>query len=482
MPIVFSKINFKYTDATEEKIYSPELIKDCYVDIENILSRVDEPSIFLIIGAKGSGKSALASKLSISADSAWDKFVSTDELEQFEFHLLEKTGGEKGKSVGGAISVWQLLLLIKVLALLLQDQEFCEKNPNVTALGAALQRHGLTPSASLVSIIQQTSRRGAFFSFKTVYAELRGDASAESTTKLKDPAAVLESIKELIGICSPTISSYRLVIDGLDHPLRDGRSNAAYLADLINAARSLNLYFGQFGINAKVLVLIRDEVLALIPDPNLAKRVNDNGISLRWYDNTRSPLETSLLKVLEKRAHLAGFTEPIDSLWKTWFSQYIDSKESTGFILDNTRYLPRDLISFFRELQRLSTNPPFDRKVVLSALSNYSEWFLQELSDALVGFVTEEIRTEMPAVLSELGRRFTFKELSSKLKDHGISEKQSTEELAKDLFNTSWIGNAWKTSEGTDRFSFKHRKRNAAFNRNQEIVVHNGLWKALNLI
>lgn len=140
------------------------------------------------------------------------------------------------------------------------------------------------------------------------------------------------------------------------------------------------------------------------------------------------------------------------------------------------------MISFFRELQKISITPPFERKQVLAALGNYSEWFLQELSDGLVGFVVEEIRTELPAIISELGRRFTFEQFATKLKEHGLSEKQLPEEIAKDMFNASWVGNVWKTEEGTDRYSFKHRKRNATFNRNRDMLVHNGLWKALNLI
>ncbi len=479
---MFSKIDFRYTDATEEKIHSPEIIERCFVDLENILEKINDPAKFLIIGPKGSGKSAFSSKVQIEAGSAWNKFVATDELEQFEFPLLEKTGGERGKSIGGAISVWQLLITIRMLSLLLQDQQFREKNETVEALATALQKHGLSPSSSLVAIVQQTSRRGAFFSFKTVYAEIRGETSSDATAKVKDPAAILDSIKELLTGCSPTGASYRFVIDGLDHPLKDGRSNAAYLGDLINAARAVNLFFTEQKVDAKVIVLIRDEVLALIPDPNLAKRVNDNGIMLKWYENSRAPLETALLAVVGKRANAAGFTEPIETLWPKWFNAYIDSKESVSFVLDNTRHLPRDLISFFRELQKLKVEPAFERRAVLVALGNYSEWYLQELSDSIVGFVSEEVRSELPAILSELGRRFTFSELQTKVAEHGLADKQSTEELAKDLFNTSWIGNVWKTTEGTDRFSFKHRKRNATFNKNRGIVIHNGLWKALNLV
>jgi hypothetical protein len=479
---LFGKINFKYTDATEEKVYAPEIIEDCFVDLENILERINEPSKFIVLGTKGSGKSALASKLQISSGYRWNKFVSTDDLEQFEFNLLDKTGGEKGKSIGGAISVWQLLLLIRIISLFLQDKNFRLENRGVDALGSALQRHGLAPSSSLVSIVQQTSRRGAFFTFKTIYTELRGESTNDTTTKLKDPAAVLESLKELIGECKPSSSSFRFIIDGLDHPLKGGRTTAAYLGDLINAARALNLYFASLSVDAKVILMIRDEVIELIPDPNLAKRLNDNGIPLKWYDNARTPLETPLLKVIEMRAHAAGFVEPINELWSSWFSNYIDSKESAGFILDNTRFLPRDLISFFRELQQIGAKPPFQRNQILAALGNYSEWFLQELSDGLVGFVVEEVRCELPAILSELGRRFDFEAFTNKLKEHGLNDRQSPEEIARYMFNASWIGNVWKTDEGTDRFSFKHRKRNAKFNRNRDILVHNGLWKALNLI
>jgi len=32
----FQDINFKYTDAEEEKLYAPELIDKAYIDINNI--------------------------------------------------------------------------------------------------------------------------------------------------------------------------------------------------------------------------------------------------------------------------------------------------------------------------------------------------------------------------------------------------------------------------------------------------------------
>lgn len=91
----FLDINFKYTDAEEEKLYAPELLDHAYVDINQVLEKVRSREKFLVIGPKGSGKTALSSKLSLMEKSEWDLFVETDILEQFEFQLLKRTGGEK---------------------------------------------------------------------------------------------------------------------------------------------------------------------------------------------------------------------------------------------------------------------------------------------------------------------------------------------------------------------------------------------------
>lgn len=79
------------------------------------------------------------------------------------------------------------------------------------------------------------------------------------------------------------------------------------------------MFFCEVKLKAKVVILIRDEILQIVPDPNLNKRINDNGVELKWYDNTRDPLETSLLKIIEKRAKLAGYNLTIKELWKLWF-------------------------------------------------------------------------------------------------------------------------------------------------------------------
>lgn len=479
---MFKDINFRYTDAQEEKLYAPELIEKAYVDIDNILEEIERPEKFIVIGPKGAGKSAFSSKLQLNAKNRWNLFVSGDELEQFEFNLLEKTGAEKGRSIGGAITVWQMLLALRFIPLFLSDESIRSENRKLIKFHESLMEYGFSSSESLIKIVQYTSRRGIFATIKKAFLEFKGEIVEEEQSKIKDPAAIVDAIKTVFSSISPTESSYYLVIDGLDHPIRNGRNNASYIADLINGVRSLNGFFKEIDLSAKVIILIRDEILSLVPDPNLTKRINDNGILLRWYDNTRSPFDTSLFGILEKRAYLAGYEQSAESLWNSWFPEKINRKDSVSFVLDNTRYLPRDLISFFRELQNLREEPPFSRENVLAALNNYSEWYLQELSDALVGLINEKVRNDLPAILSELGRDFTFEEFVQSLGKRGVSDRDEASLIAKELFNTSFIGNFWSTAQNTERFSFKHRKKNAVLNEGMKIRLHAGLWKALNLV
>jgi hypothetical protein len=144
--------------------------------------------------------------------------------------------------------------------------------------------------------------------------------------------------------------------------------------------------------------------------------------------------------------------------------------------------MPRDVISFFRELQGLGKKPPFRREDVLAALNNYSDWYLKELSDALVGLIDEGVRTELPDILSSLGRYFDTKKFKKSVIEHGLPDTTPCEQILKDMYNSSWIGNCWETNEKSQRYSWKHRKRNSKLDLQKGLLIHCGLWKTLNLI
>ena len=64
----FRKINFGKADAQEERVEFPELLMGGYYDNDNVVQKICESSKFLILGYKGSGKSAFSEHLSLSAN------------------------------------------------------------------------------------------------------------------------------------------------------------------------------------------------------------------------------------------------------------------------------------------------------------------------------------------------------------------------------------------------------------------------------
>ncbi|MCG2839102.1 hypothetical protein L6J37_19905 [Photobacterium sp. WH77] len=475
----FSEINFEYTDAQEERIHAPELIEAAYVDINSITKEIFKPNKYLVYGPKGAGKSALASKLKAMSKSQWDFFCDVDDLEEFEFNLLKKTGGTSGEKIGGSVTVWKLLLYIRIVSLYQDNGLINDSGSSAVALFDDLKKYGLLGSKSLIQVVQETSRKGLYAKFSATISSIQGKYDKSSDSKVKDPAELVESIELALSELPKIEASHFLILDGLDYLLRNGRNYAGYLADLVAAIRQVNNFFSEKGNNSKVIILFRDEVLDLVPDPNLTKRANDNGIALDWYDKEGRPFDSYLLQVIESRAHLSGFNKDIKYLWKEWFPAEIAGKDSILFVLDSTRYLPRDLISFFRAMQSIKKEPPFTDQDVFSALNSYSEWFASELSDALVGLVEEDVRSNVEAILSEIGPRFETKNFKESLEEYGLDEEHA-EKILGIMFSTSWIGNVWEKFD-SPRYAWKHRRKKAVFSPRKTSVVHNGLLKALNL-
>ncbi|WP_323894829.1 P-loop ATPase, Sll1717 family [Aeromonas veronii] len=477
--MAFSDINFEYTDAQEERIYAPELVDSAYVDINSITKEIFKPNKYLVYGPKGAGKSALASKLKAISDSKWDFFCEVDDLEEFEFNLLKKTSGISGEKIGGSVTVWKLLLYIRIVSLYQGNSFLNDSGSSAEAFFDDLKKYGLLGSKSLIQVVQETSRKGLYSKFASLIASVQGKYEKSADLKVKDPAELVESIELALSELPKIDTSHFLVLDGLDYLLRNSRNNAGYLADLVAATRQVNNFFSEKENNSKVIILFRDEVLDLVPDPNLTKRANDNGISLDWYDKEGKPFDSYLLQVIENRAHLAGFNKDIRYLWKEWFPDKIAGKDSILFVLDSTRYLPRDLISFFRSMQSLKKEPPFIDQDIFSALNSYSEWFASELSDALVGLVDENVRCNIEGILSEIGPRFETDNFKVSLDEYGLDEEHA-EKILSVLFNTSWIGNVWQKFD-SPRYAWKHRRKKAVFSPRKTAVVHNGLLKSLNL-
>ena len=84
----FRNIVFGRADAQEEGVEFPELLRNGYYDNNNIVNQVCTTSTFLILGYKGSGKSALSEHLKLSASE--NLYVEQQSLKDFPYRLFSK--------------------------------------------------------------------------------------------------------------------------------------------------------------------------------------------------------------------------------------------------------------------------------------------------------------------------------------------------------------------------------------------------------
>ena len=121
-------------------------------------------------------------------------------------------------------------------------------------------------------------------------------------------------------------------------------------------------------------------------------------------------------------------------------------------------------------------------------MRDYSiKYFLPEIHDELSGYATP---AEIDSIVDALGklrkRDFRLRELveSSRSTNNRLSEER-VYELVRALFQCSALGNIQRRSgpQGdTTFYTFKYRNRHSSFNEGEQLMLHRGLWKALNLV
>lgn len=120
-----------------------------------------------------------------------------------------------------------------------------------------------------------------------------------------------------------------------------------------------------------------------------------------------------------------------------------------------------------------------------SGLRAYSiKYFLPEIQDELSGYGSSAEIDAFFRLLGRLRKRdLKYSDLTVGLAELGktLSEER-LKELLNVLFECSAIGNIQNRSTGNTFYTFKFRNRHSSFNENEGIMLHRGLWKAMNLI
>lgn len=154
----FRKINFGKADAQEEGVEFPDLLKYGYYDNDHVVQQIRETSKFLILGYKGSGKSALSEHLKLSASVGMS--VEQISLKEFPYKMFSKIVAGESEQEYKLKVAWRWLLLVQILYSLIKDSDAKQKNNiGLNNLTTFLTQSGIFPLVSMSGLISKTTSR-----------------------------------------------------------------------------------------------------------------------------------------------------------------------------------------------------------------------------------------------------------------------------------------------------------------------------------
>jgi len=466
---LFKNIKFGYAAAETEGSRAPELLQYAFLDqfgaVENTLSG----NQFLLLGPKGSGKSAIAEKMRLIAETRQDLTVKIRRLSTFPYKLFGRIVAGKEEAQVRYPRAWDWLLLVTLIGSFMEDDQAKDAEVLWKVIGI-LQDNSLVPVENLDQLAAKSSK-------KIFRVNLPNDAMDISSFVeiLYDAALKFRSKKRHI-----------LIIDGLDDVLISKESQAQVISALILAACNLNLEFLRHNVNSHVLILSRTDLFESLPNPNKNKFRADYAVVLDWYHNPRHPEDSGLIHLAQRRSQVANVE--LGDIFFECFPEKLEGKNPRRWLLDLTRHTPRDFLQLLTHIQRFvrldSKESKISREEMYAGLRSYSlEYFLPSIKDSLDGFIDRDmIDIGMSTIGSLRKREFTLKDfLSHAAESLGELNPIDARAFLKALFQAGAIGNKTVRSKSV-MYTFQFRNPHSSINYFEPFIVHKGLLKAWNLI
>lgn len=474
----FKLINFGKADAHTEGESNPELLSKGYFNVSSVVDKALNGNVFLFLGYKGSGKSSLSEHLRLQSPE--DTVVDQQQLKEFPFKEFDKILDTDDKLIRYK-KLWRWLLLTKVFADLYSDSSASiQSDEDMKKVVSAFTQAGLFPVLSISSLVKKTVTDSVKATIK--WLEL-------GRTETRENVGV--DIELLTDYLKSLVASFReernhvMIIDDLDDILSPKGVQFGIITSLINEVKDLNRYFTLSNVPYKILVLCRTDMFERLPDPNKNKIKQDNSFTFTWYkEGVTKPEESDLINLINTRARLVY--PDLGDVFQTFFPRTYDRKGIYTSLLDFTRHTPRDFIQLVNYIQDQCeekaskvTSVEIER-----GIKYYSaEYFKQEISDEMAGYLPGTAIEGVFNSLSSFRRReFSYVDFKEACRYNAKLKGIDADDILKILYECSAIGHVYSYNGGrTSRVTFKYRNRFSSFVPQDRILLHKGLWKALNV-
>jgi len=480
----FKDYEFGFADAEKEYLRIPSLFQDAFYDPRKIIDRLINDHPFLLVGRKGVGKTAYASKIK-SLSKTSEIYACSLKLNDFEYTTFSKTsidaelvGTQKYKQS------WDFLLLLVIYKSLYYDMNIREVE-QLNKVVQLLNSIGFPIENEYKKHVTKLSKLKVGANVGIINAELEKEFGEAPNTYLERMSMLIELLAN--GIKDVYLGEKKLliIIDGVDDVLRFKKNQLDIISSLVRSIDYINSLLYKI-LPIKIILLIREDILSNFIDPDLNKIKRDESIVISWFDR-----QDELKELVNLRFAFSGVPQKdISEHWFQLFPKIIKEKDSWTYVLEYTLGKPRDILQFLKCCQELYPNSEsLNFSDVSKVLKYYArDYFIEEMKNEITGFTTDSFILSLPGILQSLGlRSFSFPRFyqAAVNQNHSkLPDEMESKKMLQLLFDAGYLGHLYKTPsrDGTKTsVVFKYRNPTAQIDFSQDFITHRGIYRGLDI-
>lgn len=472
-----------------------ELLIKCFQNHES-LSEIEDFNKFIVLGRKGTGKTAIFKKVLNVRDYKTFSFGHT--FSDYPWHYHDKQVKIGVPDFDKFTHSWKYLILLSLSKILLnQDQSLPYNEQSLEHLAKIesfiVDTYG-TRDPDVTQIFTPSKKLKILQNFKIDLGILEGQITPEGIPMENLPVIVQEVNLNLVQFIIESLNPanrYYILFDQLD--LGFDPTNPDYncrVIGLLLAAKEINHFAKENGKKLSIIVFLRDDIYNALKFEDKNKLTQSASTFIEWDISGSHTLKD----LIEKRFTELLRESPEEQVkWEDVFdeTQLMTGKQSKyNYITDRTFLRPRDAIQFCNEIitahhHNSEKADLISNKEINDAKIAYSEYFLNELDDEIHKHIPKY--ENMLEVIKSIGyHQFDtddFKEALEKKKSL-FKEDISIYESMKSLFEFSIIGyyKAGGSGYGGSEYVFRYRSTRSQFEEGSKSYrVHPGLIDFLGL-
>lgn len=435
-----------------------------------------------VIGRKGTGKTAIAEYIKErSHNGEQTKLLS---FKNFPFNQLYELKDQRYTAPNQFITIWEYVIYCTICSMMVGDNSV---DP--------LRRTELSNIFSF-DIEKALSKSINKISDRSFNINILGSGGGLGENKKSNVEVELEYKNEILrDYIKRHISKkrYFVLFDALDEDykgiLRPDRKEQYFdlLIGLMKAVQNVRREMEGLS-NISPLVFLRDDIFDLCRDPDKNKWL-DRAIVLDWdVLSLKNLIAFRLSRALD--AH--GVPQPFDMIWQRFFARSVRHQrrhqkyeDAFSYIRRYTYGRPRDFVSYIRECAKLALREDIifvEGAYIKRANEGHSEYLRREVIDETHSII-ENIQ-EIFDLLAEQRKYILSQEEFSELYQREFGDlnfdghKLEAHEVLKLLYHFNIIGNVVK---GSNHQVFSYSSNNKKLNPRENICIHVGLLKAMDI-